>query len=40
MSEIVDHPTPIAPARAYAMKALEEQDAPDVIIGMYSLFNN
>ena len=40
MSEIVDHPAPIAPARAYAMQVLEEQDAPDVIAGMYSLFNN
>ena len=40
MSETVDHPAPIAPARAYAMQALEEQDAPDVIAGMYSLFNN
>ena len=40
MSETVDNPEPIAPARAYAMQALEEQDAPDVIAGMYSLFNN
>ena len=40
MSEIVDHPVPTTPARAYAMQALEEQDAPDVIVGMYSLFNN
>ena len=40
MSEIVDHPAPIAPTRAYAMQALEEQDAPDVIAGMHSLFNN
>ena len=40
MSETVDHPAPIAPARAYSMQALEEQDAPDVIAGMYSLFNN
>ena len=40
MSETVDHPAPIAPARAYAMQAEEEQDAPDVIAGMYSLFNN
>ena len=40
MSETVDHPAPIAPARAYAMQALEEQDAPDVIASMYSLFNN
>ena len=40
MLETVDHPTPIAPAQAYAMEVLEEQDAPDVIVGMYSLFNN
>ena len=40
MSETVDHPAPIAPAQAYAMQVLEEQDAPDVIAGMYSLFNN
>ena len=40
MSKTMDHPAPIAPARAYAMQALEEQDAPDVIAGMYSLFNN
>ena len=39
MSETVDHSAPTAPARAYAMQALEEQDAPDVISGMYSLFN-
>ena len=40
VSEIVNLPAPTAPARAYAMQALEEQDAPDVITGMYSLFNN
>ena len=40
MCETVDHPASIAPAQAYAMQALEEQDAPDVIVGMYSLFNN
>ena len=40
MSETVDHLTSIAPAQAYAKQALEEQDAPDVIAGMYSLFNN
>ena len=40
MCETVDHTTPIAPARAYAMQALEKQDAPDVIAGMYSLVNN
>ena len=40
MSEPVDHPVPTAPARAYAMQALEEQDTLDLIAGMYSLFNN
>ena len=40
MSKPVDRPVPTAPARAYAMQALEEQDAPDLIVGMYSLFNN
>ena len=40
MSGIVDRPVPTAVAPAYDMKALEEQDAPDVITGMYSLFNN
>ena len=40
MPETVDHPAPIAPAQAYAMEVLEEQDAPEVIAGMYSLFNN
>ena len=40
MSETVDHPASIAPAQAYAMQVLEEHDAPDVIAGMYSLFNN
>ena len=40
MSEAVEHPAPIAPVRAYAMQALEEKDAPDVIVRMYSLFNN
>ena len=40
MSETVDHPAPIAPAQAYAMQVLEEHDTPDVIAGMYSLFNN
>ena len=40
MSEIVDRPVPTAPERAYATQALEEQDAPDVITGMYFPFNN
>ena len=30
---------PIAPARAYAMRAREEQDAPEVITGIFSLFD-
>ena len=39
MSEIVDHPMPTAPARAYAMKAREDQDAPEVIVGIFSLYD-
>ena len=27
-----------APARAYAMKAVEDKDAPDVIVGKFSIF--
>ena len=30
---------PIAPARAYAMKAREDQDAHEVIAGIFSLFD-
>ena len=30
---------PIAPARAYAMKAREDQDAPKVIAGIFSLYD-
>ena len=30
---------PIAPARAYAMKAREDQDAPKVIASIFSLYN-
>ena len=30
--ETVDRPMPTAPARAYAMKAREDQDAPEVIL--------
>ena len=37
MSETVDRPMPTAPARAYAMKAREDQDAPEVIAGIFSL---
>ena len=39
MSEMVDHPIPSAPARAYAMKAREDQDAPEVIAGIFSLYD-
>ena len=38
MSETVDRPMPSAPARAYAMKAREDQDAPKVIAGIISLY--
>ena len=30
---------PTAPARAYAMKAHEDQDAPEVIVGIFSLYD-
>ena len=36
VSEIVDRPMPIAPARAYAMKAHEDHDSLEVMI--FSLF--
>ena len=39
VSEIVDRPMPTAPARAYAMKAREDQDAPKVIASIFSLFD-
>ena len=39
MSETVDRPMPTAPARAYAMKAREDQNAPEVIIGIFSLYD-
>ena len=38
MSEIVDHHMPSVPARAYAMKARGDQDAPEVIAGIISLY--
>ena len=40
ISEIVDHPIPTAPARAYAMKAREDQDAPEVIAGIFSSYDS
>ena len=39
MSETVDRPMPTAPARAYAMKAREDQDALDVIASIFSLYD-
>ena len=39
VSEIVDRPMPIALARAYAMKAREDQDAPEVIASIFSLYD-
>ena len=39
MSETVDRPMPSTPARAYAMKAREDQDAPEVISSIFSLYD-
>ena len=39
MSETVDRPMPTGPARAYAMKAREDQDASEVIVGIFSLYD-
>ena len=39
VSETVDRPTPTYPARAYAMRAREDQDAPRVITGNFTLYN-
>ena len=36
VSETVDRPMLTTPARAYAMKACEDQDAPEVIAGIFS----
>ena len=38
MSEIVDRPMPSTPARGYAMKVHGDQDAPEVIAGIISLY--
>ena len=37
--ETVDRHMPTAPARAYAMKARKDQDAPEVIAGKFSLYD-
>ena len=39
MSETVDRPIPTASTHAYAMKACEDQDAPEVIVGIFSLYD-
>ena len=39
MLEIVDRLMPTAPARAYAMKACEDQDTPEVITDIFSLYD-
>ena len=39
MSEIVDRPMPSMPAKAYAMTAHEDQDALEVIAGIFSLYD-
>ena len=39
VSETMDRPMPSAPARAYAMKAREDQDALEVIAGIFSLYD-
>ncbi|XP_057984546.1 uncharacterized protein LOC131169346 [Hevea brasiliensis] len=39
-SETVERPDTRVPACAYAIRAREEQDAPNVIVGTFSLFNS
>ena len=39
MLETVDCPMPTDPARAYAVRACEDQDAPGVIAGNFTLYN-
>ena len=38
VSETVDRPMTLVPARAYAMKARGDQEAPKVIVGIISLY--
>ena len=38
MSEMVDHHITSAPARAYAMNACGDQEASEVIAGIFSLY--
>ena len=39
VSKTVDCPMPTTPAPTYAMKAREDQDAPEVIAGIFSLYD-
>ena len=39
VSKTMDRPTPTTPSRAYAMRAHEDQDAPRVIVGNFTLYN-
>ena len=39
ISKIVDRPMPTTLAQAYVMKAHEDQDAPEVIAGIFSLYD-
>ena len=39
VSETVDRPMPTTLARAYAIKDREDQDAPEVIAGIFSLYD-
>ena len=39
VSETVNRPATTVTARAYAMKACEDQDAPEVIAGIFSLYD-
>ena len=39
MSETADSPMPTAPSRAYAMRAHEDQDASEVMAGIFSLYD-
>ena len=39
MSETVDRLIPTAPARAYAMRVQGDQNAPEVLAGIFSLFD-
>ena len=39
MLETMDNPMPTDLARAYVMKAREDQDAPEVIAGIFSLYD-